>query len=133
MEKGKVMEDLIKEIKQRLVDNLQLHRSADEIDTDAPLFENGLGLDSLDVLELVVMLDRFYGIKSSIWMKARKPSFPSGASPNTLLRKKRPDEKGSCCHGCGRGFRGGAVLRGNLGHLKSGSGRFNAFHASFHG
>jgi acyl carrier protein len=57
------MEDLIKDLKRRLVDNLQLDRSPDEIDTDMPLFDEGLGLDSLDVLELVVMLDRDYGIE----------------------------------------------------------------------
>jgi acyl carrier protein len=57
------MEDLIKDLKRRLVANLQLDRSPDEIDTDAPLFDEGLGLDSLDVLELVVMLDRDYGIE----------------------------------------------------------------------
>jgi acyl carrier protein len=57
------MEDLIKDIKRRLVANLQLDRSPEEIDTDTPLFDEGLGLDSLDVLELVVMLDRDYGIE----------------------------------------------------------------------
>jgi acyl carrier protein len=56
------MEELIKEIKRRLVENLQLNLSPEEIETDAPLFDEGLGLDSLDVLELVVMMDRDYGI-----------------------------------------------------------------------
>jgi len=57
------MEDLIKELKQRIVENLKLEISPDEIDSDAPLFGDGLGLDSIDVLELVVIVDRFYGIK----------------------------------------------------------------------
>jgi acyl carrier protein len=33
------------------------------VDPEAPLFGEGLGLDSIDVLELVVLLDRNYGIK----------------------------------------------------------------------
>ena len=35
----------------------------EEIDNDAPLFGDGLGLDSIDALELIVILDKFYGIK----------------------------------------------------------------------
>lgn len=57
------MEDLIKELKQRIIESLKLEMSADEIDSDAPLFGEGLGLDSIDVLELVVMIERHYGIK----------------------------------------------------------------------
>jgi acyl carrier protein len=57
------MEELIKELKQRIIDSLKLEISPNEIETDAPLFGEGLGLDSIDVLELVVMLDRHYGIK----------------------------------------------------------------------
>ena len=57
------MEELIKELKRRIVENMKLDISPDEIDPDAPLFGDGLGLDSIDVLELVVMLDRYYVIK----------------------------------------------------------------------
>ena len=34
-----------------------------DIETDAPLFGEGLGLDSIDALELIMLLDREYGIK----------------------------------------------------------------------
>ena len=34
-----------------------------DIDADAPLFGEGLGLDSIDALELIVLLERNYGIK----------------------------------------------------------------------
>ncbi|MEK7721223.1 MAG: phosphopantetheine-binding protein [Elusimicrobiota bacterium] len=57
------MEELIKELKRRIVENMKLDIRPDEIAPDAPLFGDGLGLDSIDVLELVVMLDRDYGIK----------------------------------------------------------------------
>ncbi|MBS7348266.1 MAG: acyl carrier protein, partial [Muribaculaceae bacterium] len=36
---------------------------ADDIDANAPLFGDGLGLDSIDALELIVLLEREYGIK----------------------------------------------------------------------
>ena len=35
----------------------------EDIDDDAPLFGDGLGLDSIDALELIVILDKHYGIK----------------------------------------------------------------------
>ena len=35
----------------------------EDIDTDAPLFGDGLGLDSIDALELIVLLEKKYGIK----------------------------------------------------------------------
>lgn len=57
------MEELIKELKQRIIESLRLEMSPDEINPDAPLFGEGLGLDSIDVLELVVMIERHYGIK----------------------------------------------------------------------
>ena len=34
-----------------------------DIDTDAPLFGEGLGLDSIDALELIVLMEKEYGIK----------------------------------------------------------------------
>ena len=39
--------------------------TADDIDAQAPLFGEGLGLDSIDALELIVLLEREYGIKLS--------------------------------------------------------------------
>lgn len=51
-------------IKEQLIEALQLEdMSADEIDDDAPLFGEGLGLDSVDAIELVIFLDNQYGIK----------------------------------------------------------------------
>lgn len=35
----------------------------EDIDTDSPLFGAGLGLDSIDALELIVLLEKSYGIK----------------------------------------------------------------------
>jgi len=58
------MEALKLELKEKIIDLLNLEDvNVDEIqDTDA-LFGDGLGLDSIDALELIVMLDKDYGIK----------------------------------------------------------------------
>jgi acyl carrier protein len=51
-------------IKHLLVENLMLQTSAEEIADDLPLFGPGsLGLDSVDALQLVVALDKNYGLK----------------------------------------------------------------------
>lgn len=58
------MEQLIPTIKQQIIEVLNLEDlTPADIDTDAPLFGEGLGLDSIDALELIVMLERQYGIK----------------------------------------------------------------------
>jgi acyl carrier protein len=51
-------------LKTMLVENLMLQISADEIKDDQPLFgADGLGLDSVDALQLVVALDKNFGLK----------------------------------------------------------------------
>ena len=58
------MEELINKLKLQIIDALNLEgMTPEEIDNDAPLFGDGLGLDSIDALELIVILDKFYGIK----------------------------------------------------------------------
>ncbi len=59
------MEELILELKERIIDALNLEEmTPEDIDADAPLFgEDGLGLDSIDALELIVMIEKNYGIK----------------------------------------------------------------------
>ncbi|MGA2824439.1 MAG: phosphopantetheine-binding protein [Bacteroidales bacterium] len=58
------MDDLIDKLKQEVIQQLNLEDiSAEDIDPDAPLFGEGLGLDSIDALELIVLLEKNYGIK----------------------------------------------------------------------
>jgi acyl carrier protein len=65
--------ELKSEVKRLLVENLMLQISADEIGDDQPLFgPNSLGLDSVDALQLVVALDKNYGLKLSDTEIARK-------------------------------------------------------------
>ncbi len=52
------------ELKQVIVSTLQLKdATADTIDSEEPLFETGLGLDSVDGLELALGIERHFGIK----------------------------------------------------------------------
>ena len=56
--------ELKTQIKHLLVENLMLQTSAEEIADDLPLFGPGsLGLDSVDALQIVVALDKNYGLK----------------------------------------------------------------------
>ena len=58
------MEELILELKKQIIEALSLEEMTPEnIDSDAPLFGEGLGLDSIDALELIVLMDKNYGIK----------------------------------------------------------------------
>ena len=50
------------EIKQALVRSLRLPMAPEEIGDSMPLFGDGLGLDSIDVLELVLEIDRSFGV-----------------------------------------------------------------------
>jgi len=58
------MEDLILKLKKEIIEVLNLEdvKPAD-IDENAPLFGEGLGLDSIDALELIVLMEKNYGIK----------------------------------------------------------------------
>lgn len=58
------MDALKQELKENIIEQLNLEDvSVDEIGDTDPLFGDGLGLDSIDALELIVMLDKDYGIK----------------------------------------------------------------------
>jgi len=56
-------DELIPQVKQMIIDALRIEgMAADEIDTDAPLFGEGLGLDSIDALQLVVAMEKDFGV-----------------------------------------------------------------------
>ena len=56
--------DLKRKLKELLIDRLKFEdMTADDIGDDMPLFAGGLGLDSIDALEIVVMLESEFGIR----------------------------------------------------------------------
>ncbi|HLY96754.1 MAG TPA: phosphopantetheine-binding protein [Sideroxyarcus sp.] len=52
-----------KELAQLIVTSLNLEVSPDEIEPDAPLYGEGLGLDSIDILELSLAISKAYGVQ----------------------------------------------------------------------
>jgi len=67
------MEALIEELKVKLIKQLKLEDiEPNEIEASAPLFGDGLGLDSIDALELIVLMERDYGIKIDNPIKGRE-------------------------------------------------------------
>ncbi len=58
------MEDLMQKLKEQVIEQLNLEDvEPNEIDINDALFGDGLGLDSIDALELIVLLEKEYGIK----------------------------------------------------------------------
>ena len=84
------MDALIAELKQKVVEALNLEElSAEEINENTPLFgADGLGLDSIDALELIVLLDKEYGICLSD-PKQGKEIFYSIATMAEYIQKHR--------------------------------------------
>lgn len=66
-------EELKLQLKQHIIKYLNLlELTPDDIKDDQPLFGEGLGLDSIDSLELIVLLEREYGIKIQDPKEGRK-------------------------------------------------------------
>lgn len=60
------MENLKLELKEKIIDALNLvDMTPADIEDDAPLFMEGLGLDSIDALELMLLMEKNYGIRLS--------------------------------------------------------------------
>jgi acyl carrier protein len=58
------MDQLISNLKTQIIESLNLkHLKPEDIGDDTPLFVDGLGLDSIDALELIVLMQQYYNIK----------------------------------------------------------------------
>jgi acyl carrier protein len=67
------IEDLKLELKKHIIKELNLlDIEPEDIIDEEPLFVEGLGLDSIDSLELVVIMDKFYGVKIKDEKEGRK-------------------------------------------------------------
>lgn len=84
------MDSLIEQLKKRIIEILNLEDIvSDDIDSSAPLFGEGLGLDSLDALELVVMLEKDYSITITD-IEVGRQAFASITSMAEFIREHRP-------------------------------------------
>lgn len=83
------MNELVKELKDEIIEALNLEEmTAYDIDENEPLFGEGLGLDSIDALELIVLLEKKYGIKLADPAEGKK-IFISVASIADYVSKNR--------------------------------------------
>lgn len=83
------MDQLIEELKQHLIEELNLEEMTPaDIDADAPLFGEGLGLDSIDALEIILILEKYYGVKLATSAEA-KPVFYSVRTLAEYIEKNR--------------------------------------------
>jgi acyl carrier protein len=74
--KPNYMEELIEKLKKEIIEALNLEEiNIEDIKTDAPLFMEGLGLDSIDALELTVLLEKKYGLKIKTAEEGKKILF----------------------------------------------------------
>ena len=81
------------EIKQLIIDVLQLEDiTPADIDAAAPLFVEGLGLDSIDALELGVAIQKRYGIILSASSEENRRHFASVRALATLVENNRKNE-----------------------------------------
>lgn len=56
-------EDVLARVRRLLIEKLRVRRTPEEIDPDTPLFGSGLGLDSIDAVDLLVCLDTDFGLR----------------------------------------------------------------------
>ena len=80
---------LLARVRRVLIENLHVQRAPDEIDPDAPLFGTGLGLDSVDAVELVVSLETEFGFRLDDDALARPAMRTVNSLVDLVLRKER--------------------------------------------
>lgn len=84
------MQSLYLEIKHLIINTLNLDElTADDIDTDAALFGEGLGLDSIDALELGLAVKNRYGIVLSAESEETRQHFFSVATLASFIHSQR--------------------------------------------
>ena len=90
MRKDSIVDDLELELKKLIVDTLKLEDIApEEIDSEELLFATGLGLDSIDALELGVALRQVYGLKIESVTEEVKQHFINVRSLAQFIRSQQ--------------------------------------------
>jgi acyl carrier protein len=83
-------ESLHAELKKLIVETLALEDTTpDEIETDAPLFGEGLGLDSIDALEIAMVLEERYGVTLDDDPESNQRVFESVRSLTAFVAESR--------------------------------------------
>ena len=77
------------ELAQLIVTSLNLEITADQIDPDAPLYGEGLGLDSIDILELSLAISKAYGLQLKSDEAEENQVFKSLRTLNQYIQQHR--------------------------------------------
>lgn len=122
------MEELIEKLKVELIEALNLEEiTPEDIDSEAPLFgDDGLGLDSIDALEIILILERNYGIKIENPAKG-KEIFYSVRTPWQTTSPPTVNEE-DLCHRSGSDFGHRTRSKRKSGLLKSRKTRYGENH-----
>ena len=78
------------ELARLMVATLNLEMNVDDIDPLSPLFGDGLGLDSIDVLELALAISKTYGVQLRADDADNETIFQSLRNLNAHIRQRRP-------------------------------------------
>lgn len=82
--------ELIENLKLQIIEVLDLEDvKPSDLDPDAPLFVEGLGLDSIDALELIVLLEKNYGIKIEDPKERRKVLYSIRAMAELIIAHQK--------------------------------------------
>ena len=81
--------ELQREVAQLMIECLNLEVTADQITPDAPLYSDGLGLDSIDVLEVALVVSKRYGLQLRDDSEDNKHIFSSLRSLCDYIAAKR--------------------------------------------
>ena len=86
------MKQLILNLKEEIITALNLSEMKPEnIDENAPLFVDGLGLDSIDALELTVLLEKKYGLKINTADEGKKIFYSVRSMAEHISNSKKAD------------------------------------------
>lgn len=81
--------DFYNEVTNLVIETLNLEESADEINLDDPLYGDGLGLDSIDILEIALVVSKNYGLQLRADSKDNQAIFSSMRSFADYIHNKR--------------------------------------------
>jgi len=87
------MQDLKYDLKKQIIEELNLQEiKPEDIADDAPLFGDGLGLDSIDALELVVLLEKYHGVKITDETVGKKVLYSINTMAEYILEEKEKNK-----------------------------------------
>ncbi|MBN1157772.1 MAG: acyl carrier protein [Bacteroidales bacterium] len=85
------MKELIENLKNEIIESLNLEDvTPDQIEADTPLFVEGLGLDSIDALELIVLLEKKYGLKIDTAEEGKRILYSVRTIAENIIRSRNP-------------------------------------------